>query len=62
MDAFMRDLERRGYLEATLWTGEWNRARAFYEAHGWRWDGATRQQKLAGETWTEVRYRTEIRG
>jgi GNAT superfamily N-acetyltransferase len=57
---FMDELERRGYREATLWTAEWNRTRGFYEAHGWRWDGATREQRLAGETWTEVRYRIEL--
>ena len=60
MGAFMEDLERRGYHEAILWTAEWNRARRFYEAHGWRWDGATRDQTLAGETWTEVRYRIPV--
>jgi GNAT superfamily N-acetyltransferase len=60
MGAAMEELERRGYREATLWTGEWNRARGFYEAHGWRWDGATREQTLAGEVWTEVRYRIAV--
>jgi GNAT superfamily N-acetyltransferase len=62
LGAFMEELERRGYREAVLWTGEWNRARRFYEAHGWHWDGATREQTLAGETWTEVRYRIEAPG
>jgi GNAT superfamily N-acetyltransferase len=62
MAAFVEDLERRGYREAILWTAEWNRARRFYEAHGWHWDGATRDQTLAGETWTEVRYRIEVPG
>ena len=60
MVAFMEDLERRGYREAVLWTAEWNSARRFYEAHGWHSDGATRTQSLAGETWTEVRYRIEF--
>jgi GNAT superfamily N-acetyltransferase len=61
MAAFMEELERRGYREAILWTAEWNRARRFYEARGWRRDGATRKQSLADETWTEVRYRIEVR-
>jgi GNAT superfamily N-acetyltransferase len=61
MAAAIEELERRGYEEATLWTAEWNRARAFYEEHGWRWDGASRDQTLAGETWTEVRYRIAVR-
>jgi GNAT superfamily N-acetyltransferase len=60
MAAFMEDLGRRGYREAILWTAEWNRARRFYEAHGWSWDGATRELTLAGETWTEVRYRIAV--
>jgi GNAT superfamily N-acetyltransferase len=58
--ASIRELQRRGFRQATLWTAEWNRTRGLYEAHGWRWDGATREQKLAGETWTEVRYRVEV--
>jgi GNAT superfamily N-acetyltransferase len=58
--ASMEELERRGYQEATLWTAEWNPTRGLYEAHGWHWDGATREQTLAGETWTEVRYRIEV--
>jgi GNAT superfamily N-acetyltransferase len=60
MVASMEELRRRGFREATLWTAEWNRARELYEAHGWRWDGATREQLLAGETWTEVRYRVQV--
>ena len=59
--ASMEELERRGFREATLWTAEWNRTRELYESHGWRWDGATRDQHLAGETWTEIRYRVEVR-
>jgi GNAT superfamily N-acetyltransferase len=58
--ACMEELKRRGFREATLWTAEWNRTRGFYEAHGWHWDGATREQTLAGESWTEVRYRIEV--
>jgi GNAT superfamily N-acetyltransferase len=57
--ASREELERRGYAEATLWTAEWNPTRGLYEAHGWHWDGARREQRLAGETWTEVRYRLE---
>ncbi len=58
--ASSEELERRGYREATLWTAEWNPTRGLYEAHGWHWDGATRKQRLGGETWTEVRHRFEV--
>jgi GNAT superfamily N-acetyltransferase len=58
--ASREELERRGYREATLWTAEWNPTRGLYEAHGWHWDGASRKQTLAGEAWTELRYRIEV--
>jgi GNAT superfamily N-acetyltransferase len=60
--ASMEQFERRGYREATLWTAEWNPTRGLYAAHGWHRDGATREQTLAGETWTEIRYRVEVPG
>jgi GNAT superfamily N-acetyltransferase len=59
--ASMEELQRRAYREATLWTAEWNPTRELYESHGWRWDGSTRDQTLADETWTEVRYRIEVK-
>jgi GNAT superfamily N-acetyltransferase len=58
--AARKELERRDYREATLWTAEWNPTRDLYEAHGWHWDGASREQMLADETWTEVRYRMGV--
>jgi ribosomal protein S18 acetylase RimI-like enzyme len=43
---------------ATLWVLERNeRARAFYERHGWRPDGAHRQETRAAALLEELRYR-----
>jgi GNAT superfamily N-acetyltransferase len=50
-------LRREGYTEATLWVLDDNpRARRFYEAGGWRLDGATRVGTHLGVETHEVRY------
>ena len=56
----MEVLRKRGFREVTLWTAEWNGSRGFYEALGWKQDGAAREKTFAGRTFTEVRYRTEV--
>lgn len=51
-----------GYLEggATLWVLEANpRARRFSERHGWRQDGARKQEARGAAVLDEVRYRLE---
>jgi GNAT superfamily N-acetyltransferase len=55
------DLRARGYQEATLWVLEMNsRARRFYEAAGWRPDGATKTEERPGAVFHEVRYRLAL--
>lgn len=55
------DLRHQGYRAATLWVLEGNaRARRFYEAAGWRGDGATREEQRPGATLAEVRYRVAL--
>jgi ribosomal protein S18 acetylase RimI-like enzyme len=54
-------LQQRGYTQATLWVLESNaRARRFYEAAGWRPDGATRTEERPGLLMREVRYRKAL--
>ncbi len=53
----MREL---GYAEATLWVLDTNeRARRFYDAAGWRLDGAEKTEEI-GQPVTEVRYRRPL--
>lgn len=61
LEASMEELQARGFREITLWTAEWNTSRGFYEATGWSLDGATRETTFAGRTFTELRYRTQVR-
>jgi GNAT superfamily N-acetyltransferase len=61
LEASMGELHARGFRELTLWTAEWNSSRGFYEATGWSLDDATRETTFAGATFTEVRYRTQVR-
>ena len=61
LDASMNELHARGFREITLWTAEWSSSRGFYDATGWSLDGATRETTFAGRTFTEVRYRTQVR-
>lgn len=59
----LADLRRRGYGAATLWVlGTNARATGFYEACGWRPDGATKTEELAGLALGEVRYKVELKG
>jgi L-amino acid N-acyltransferase YncA len=57
------ELARLGYHTATLWVLAGNqRARRFYEAAGWRADGATRVEPREGYDLHEVRYRGALTG
>lgn len=50
-----------GYREATLWVLDSNtRARRFYEAGGWRVDGAVKTEPRGDFELREVRYRTSL--
>ncbi len=53
-------LARRSFREATLWTfRDTPRSRSFYEALGFRPDGATQRRHASGGA-TEVRYRIAL--
>jgi GNAT superfamily N-acetyltransferase len=55
------DLRERGYQQAILWVLEGNaRARRFYEAAGWRPDGARKTEERPGALLREVRYTTAL--
>jgi RimJ/RimL family protein N-acetyltransferase len=57
MSAALQTLEQAGYTQATLWVLEANeRARRFYEAAGWRTDGALDAETASGLPLTKVRY------
>src|SRR5262249_55133274 len=62
--ALIRRAEERlaeEYAEATLWVLEDNpRARRFYEAAGWRTDGARQSIQRLGVSPPEVRYRKRL--
>jgi GNAT superfamily N-acetyltransferase len=60
LDAAMEEVRERRFQEVTLWTAEWNTSRGFYEANGWKLDGANREKTFAGSTFREVRYRTQV--
>ena len=52
------DLHERGYAPLTLWVLRQNdRGRRFYEAAGWRPDGAQKVETRPGASLDEVRYR-----
>ena len=58
MGSALDRLTRDGYPQAALWVLADNlRARAFYEHHGWRLDGARKIFEVADEHHEEVRYR-----
>ncbi|WP_031467457.1 GNAT family N-acetyltransferase [Sciscionella sediminilitoris] len=47
--AALRELLEAGHREAVVWMLDGNeRARRFYEAHGWRADGARKQESIRG--------------
>lgn len=57
----VEDLRRRGYAQAILWVLETNsRARRFYEAAGFRADGASKTEEWPGVALHEVRYRIAL--
>lgn len=59
--AAVRGLRDGGHREATLWVLDANaRARRFYEAAGWRVDGAIKRDTIAGAPITMVRYRLTL--
>jgi len=59
MDHVLREFQRRGFTQVTLWVLEENRkARAFYEKYGFRLDGGTRAYPQTSVP--EVRYRIVI--
>jgi ribosomal protein S18 acetylase RimI-like enzyme len=62
-DAGFAALAAAGYTTATLWVLDTNqRARAFYERHGWSVNCATKHQEIGGVTVNEVRYTTHLVG
>lgn len=61
LDHAERDLGEVGCGEATLWVlAENRRARSFYEALGWRADGAAKSEQYGGREIAEVRYRRAL--
>ena len=61
LSATTTSLVALGFDAASLWVLETNdRARAFYEHHGWQHDGSTKRERF-GEPVTEVRYRLALR-
>jgi ribosomal protein S18 acetylase RimI-like enzyme len=55
------DLLSRGYTCATLWVLRENqRARRFYERHGWAWDCATTNWDMGGDRFEVFRYRRSL--
>ncbi len=56
--AAVEEQSRAGHRAATLWVLDANaRARRFYEAAGWRLDGAVKHDMVLGAVLTELRYR-----
>lgn len=57
----VNDLREQGFHAATLWVLQENRrARRFYEAAGWRPDGATKTEHRPGFDLHEMRYRVAL--
>lgn len=62
MVAMLATLDEAGYEQAVLWVLEANaRARRFYEAAGWRADGATEFDTTGGAALTKLRYRRALK-
>jgi RimJ/RimL family protein N-acetyltransferase len=58
----VRALDRAGFPNVYLWTLEENRrARAFYEAAGFRPDGQKMAVSIGGELFTEIRYISPVK-
>lgn len=61
LDAALGDMVADGFGVAFLWVLEGNvRARRFYEAAGWRLDGATKAEDRPGGRLNELRYRRSL--
>lgn len=61
MAATVEAMRQGGYRYATLWVLEANtRARRFYEAAGWRWNGTTVEDVTAGIILPKLRYRCSL--
>jgi RimJ/RimL family protein N-acetyltransferase len=57
----LEQLREKDFSQAILWVHADNgRARRFYEAAGWRPDGAERDEEAFGEVVKELRYRIEL--
>jgi ribosomal protein S18 acetylase RimI-like enzyme len=55
------DLKGRGFADAILWVLRANdRGRRFYEAAGWRSDGAEKIDRWMGADFDEIRYRRDL--
>jgi ribosomal protein S18 acetylase RimI-like enzyme len=60
-DAGLASLAAAANTTATLWVLDTNqRARAFYERHGWSLDGNRKPAEIGDVTVTEVRYTTQL--
>ncbi len=61
MEAALDHLRQQGFTEVVLWVLEGNhRARRFYEAGGWRADGATGSDCWGATSVARVRYRLTL--
>ncbi len=61
MRRVVEDIAQAGFTEATLWVLDTNdRARRFYEAAGWRADGASKVEERPAGMLSEVRYRKAL--
>lgn len=61
MQRVVDDIAQAGFTEATLWVLDTNdRARRFYEAAGWRADGASKVEERPAGKLSEVRYRKAL--
>jgi len=61
MDAAVSRLAAAGYTDATLWVLDTNeRARRFYAAAGWIFDGTARVEERGSYSLSEVRYRRPL--
>ena len=59
----LEQLGALGFSQAIVWAHADNqRARRFYEAGGWRLDGAERDEEAFGQTVKELRYRRSLSG
>jgi ribosomal protein S18 acetylase RimI-like enzyme len=62
-DAGLAALHAGQHQSATLWVLDTNqRARAFYDRHGWSTDGHTKPAEIGDLTVSEVRYTTQLVG